>query len=86
MTFIPVIFFGNLKSRRKIRHAALRGVPTSEEKVNKLLRKIRVGTLMLNSLFLVPFTLFWATVIASLEQTPLTGRYVLVFHVLDFCA
>lgn len=85
MTFIPVILIGNFKSRRKIRHAALHGVPTSEEKVNKLLKKIRVGTVLLNSLFLVPFTLFWATVFASLEQTPLTGRYVSVSCWFLFC-
>lgn len=74
MTFVPVILIGNHKSRRKIKHAALHGVPASEEKVNRQLRKIRYRTLMLNFLFLVPFTLFWLTIVASLERTPLTGR------------
>ncbi|KAF8627021.1 hypothetical protein AX15_004602 [Amanita polypyramis BW_CC] len=78
MTLVPVILFGNHKSRRTIKHAALHGVPASEEKVNRLLKKIRARTLMLNFLFLVPFTLFWATIIASLEQTPLTGRWRMI--------
>ncbi|KAK2460339.1 hypothetical protein APHAL10511_007728 [Amanita phalloides] len=78
MTFIPVILVGNYKSRKCIKHAALHGVQTSEEKVNKMLKKIRSRTLMINFLFLVPFTLFWATVIASLERTPLTGRWRMI--------
>lgn len=78
MTLIPVILIGNHKSRRRIKHAALHGVQTSEENVNKQLKKIRSRTLFLNFLFLIPFTLFWATIISSLEQTPLTGRWRMI--------
>lgn len=33
-------------------------------------------TILFHVLILTPILLFWATIIASLERTPLTGRYV----------
>ncbi|KAM6490470.1 hypothetical protein JOM56_013813 [Amanita muscaria] len=78
MTFIPVILIKNYKSRMRIKHAALHGLPASEEKINTHLKRIRARTLLVNFLFLIPFTLFWATIIASLEQTPLTGRWRMI--------
>ncbi|PFH53000.1 hypothetical protein AMATHDRAFT_138652 [Amanita thiersii Skay4041] len=78
MTFMPAIIIGNYKMRRCMRHAALHGVPASEEDINKVVTGIRRRTWVLHVLCLIPFTLFWATVIASLERTPLTGRWRLI--------
>ncbi|KAF8638291.1 hypothetical protein AX17_002311 [Amanita inopinata Kibby_2008] len=78
MTIIPAMLIGNYKSRRCIKHAALHGIPASEETVDRILKGIRSRRLVLNFLFLVPFTLFWATIIASLERTPLTGRWRMI--------
>lgn len=73
---MPAILLGNYKTRRYIKHAALHGIPTVEDE-SVLLKRIQNRTRILKVLVLVPFVLFWATIIATLERTPLTGRYVL---------
>ncbi|KIL67603.1 hypothetical protein M378DRAFT_73403 [Amanita muscaria Koide BX008] len=85
MTFIPVILIKNYKSRMRIKHAALHGLPASEEKINTHLKRIRARTLLVNFLFLIPFTLFWATIIASLEQTPALLRWMLLVIYRSYC-
>ncbi|KAJ3512667.1 hypothetical protein NLJ89_g3389 [Agrocybe chaxingu] len=70
--------FKKHKSKRVIKYAAIHGVPASEETKQKHLKKIRVSTKLLQLLLAVPFLLFWSTVIASLERTPLTGRWRMI--------
>ncbi|KAF8206404.1 hypothetical protein K438DRAFT_473555 [Mycena galopus ATCC 62051] len=52
LTIIPVILIKNHKSRRHLKHAALHGIPISEEKTTTLLKKIRNRTLLFISFFL----------------------------------
>ncbi|KAF7312241.1 hypothetical protein MIND_00237100 [Mycena indigotica] len=78
LTIIPVLMFKNHKTRRHLKHAALHGFPISEEKQDQLLQKMRRRTYIFHALFLIPAVLFWGTIFASLERTPLTGRWRLI--------
>uniref|UniRef100_A0A8H7Y290 Peptidase M48 domain-containing protein n=1 Tax=Psilocybe cubensis TaxID=181762 RepID=A0A8H7Y290_PSICU len=78
LTFIPFLWFNNVRSHKMIKYAALHGFPLSEEKQMKHMKKIRRRTMMLQFLLFVPFVLFWATITASLEKTPLTGRWRMI--------
>ncbi|KIY48509.1 hypothetical protein FISHEDRAFT_42993 [Fistulina hepatica ATCC 64428] len=78
LTFIPVLLFKNRRSRQLLKRAAISGVPTSEEKKNEILRRLRRRTQTFNVLMFTPLLLLWATIVASLEQTPLTGRWRLI--------
>ncbi|KAF7316816.1 hypothetical protein HMN09_00414700 [Mycena chlorophos] len=78
LTIIPVLMFKNAKTRRHLKHAALHGIPISEEKQDHILKKMRRRTLLFHALFLIPGILFWGTIFASLERTPLTGRWRLI--------
>jgi hypothetical protein len=49
-----------------------------EEKRPVILQRIRMRTILFHVLIMTPILLFWATIVASLERTPLTGRYVSV--------
>lgn len=75
LTFTPVLHIFNRYSAKSIKVAALQGVPKSEETKTLIMKRMRHRTLLSYALFLVPFTLFWATLVASLEKTPLTGRW-----------
>lgn len=55
-------------------------LPGMEEKRPVILRRIRMRTILFHILVLTPVLLFWATIIASLERTPLTGRYASVVY------
>ncbi|KAF8806968.1 hypothetical protein BYT27DRAFT_6614786 [Phlegmacium glaucopus] len=78
LTFIPLVWIKNLKSYKAIKFGTIRGIPTTEEDKARYLKRIRRGTLLLRILLLVPFVLFWSTIIASLERTPLTGRWRMI--------
>ncbi|CAK5268510.1 unnamed protein product [Mycena citricolor] len=78
LTVIPVLVFKNIKTRRHLKIAELNGVPLSEEKANTLLKQIRQRTWIFHTLFFIPAMLFWATIFASLERTPVTGRWRLI--------
>ncbi|KAG6817688.1 hypothetical protein H0H87_005447 [Tephrocybe sp. NHM501043] len=78
LTFMPVIVLTNAKSKRKLKWAALRGAPKSEETVARVLKGIRHRKYFLYLLLLVPSAIFWGTIVASLEQTPLTGRWRMI--------
>jgi hypothetical protein len=55
--------------------AAVNGKEVSEEKKATMLSRIRKRTILYRFLLFMPFTLLFATVLASIERTPLTGRY-----------
>ncbi|RDB26313.1 Metalloendopeptidase OMA1, mitochondrial [Hypsizygus marmoreus] len=78
LTLVPAILMTNLKTRKHIKYAALHGIPHPEESKARLLKNIRYRKWLLYGLLFVPGSLFWATIIASLEQTPLTGRWRLI--------
>ncbi|KAG5724696.1 hypothetical protein E4T56_gene3750 [Termitomyces sp. T112] len=78
LTFMPAIMITNHKSKKKLKYAHLHGVPKSEETIARVMKQIRVRRNLLYSLFLVPITLLWGTIVASLEQTPITGRWRMI--------
>ncbi|TFK47773.1 hypothetical protein OE88DRAFT_1665383 [Heliocybe sulcata] len=79
LTFVPVIILKNHKSRRFLKAAArMEGRPGLEEKREMLLKSMRVRTIIFRFLVLTPVALFWAAILASLERTPLTGRWRLI--------
>ncbi|TFK40386.1 hypothetical protein BDQ12DRAFT_628347 [Crucibulum laeve] len=78
LTFLPVVLVKNHKTRKRYAAAHIHGVPISEEKKDMLKKRIRKGNMALHIMILIPFTLFWATIIASLERTPLTGRWRMI--------
>ncbi|KZT20137.1 hypothetical protein NEOLEDRAFT_1141092 [Neolentinus lepideus HHB14362 ss-1] len=79
LTFVPVILLKNHKSRRFLKAAArMEGRPGLEERKEILLKNMRVRTIIFRFLVLTPIAIFWAAILASLERTPLTGRWRLI--------
>ncbi|KAI6025072.1 hypothetical protein PISMIDRAFT_555475 [Pisolithus microcarpus 441] len=80
LTFLPILLFKNRFARKYIKHHARfhDGQPVSEEKKALLLRRIRSNTLIFHMLLFVPVALFWVAILASAEQTPVTGRWRLI--------
>jgi hypothetical protein len=78
LTFIPLVWIKYYKVSRVVKTGSFRGVPTTEEDKVRFLKWLRNGKVMLRVLLSIPFILFSATIIASLERTPLTGRCVLL--------
>lgn len=76
LTFIPILYLGKIKEKRAIQYAAIHGIPVSDEKREAHVRNLRRKTRLLQVLCFIPFSLFWSTMVGSLEQTPLTGRSV----------
>ena len=76
LTFVPILLLTNMKSKKMIQHAEKYGSshPELEMKKERMLRKIRHRTVLFHILIFIPLILYWATIIASLERTPLTGR------------
>ena len=75
LTFFPILLWKNMKSHRIIKYAAIHGVPAMEEHKKMHMDRIRSRTRLLQIILAIPVMLFWATIVASLECTPLTGRY-----------
>jgi len=75
MTFLPVVLLKKHSSIRKIRHAQLHGIPLSDEKREKYMRRLKSSTRLLQVMLFIPFIVFWVTIVAALERTPLTGRW-----------
>ena len=71
LTFVPVILIKNMKAKRHLQWAEARGDHEMAERV----RAMRTKTVFFHVLLFIPAALFWATILASLERTPLTGRY-----------
>ncbi|KAG1798534.1 peptidase family M48-domain-containing protein [Suillus plorans] len=80
LTFLPLILFKNRWSKKYLKHHDKfhPGTPVNEEKKAALLKRIRARTLVFNVLLFVPVTLFWLAILASAEQTPITGRWRLI--------
>ncbi|KAF8149908.1 hypothetical protein B0H34DRAFT_667077 [Crassisporium funariophilum] len=75
LTFIPLLWITTLKSHKVLKYSAIYGIPTTEAQKERHIKKIRNGNILLRVLLLVPLVLFCSTIVASLEQTPLTGRW-----------
>ena len=73
LTFIPLLLLKNHKWRRHLAVAEASGDANADRK-SFVLRKIRYGTILVHLLLFTPAVLFWLTMLASAERTPLTGR------------
>ncbi|KAI0685321.1 hypothetical protein BC835DRAFT_530528 [Cytidiella melzeri] len=76
LTFLPVILVKNYQMKRKLRWAESRG---DKELVDKIkthmgVQHHRHKVMFFYILLVLPIFFLWATVLASLERTPLTGR------------
>ncbi|OBZ72195.1 Survival factor 1 [Grifola frondosa] len=78
LTFLPIIMLKNMKSKRQLRWAEAQGHPDLDAKKDMVMRGIRNRTLVFHALLFIPIVLFWATILASLERTPLTGRWRII--------
>ena len=76
LTFIPLVWIKYIKVRKVVNSGLIRGVPTTEEDKARYLKGLRRGRVALKTLLSIPIVLVCATIIASLERTPLTGRCV----------
>ncbi|KAL6307455.1 peptidase family M48-domain-containing protein, partial [Sparassis latifolia] len=77
LTFIPVVFLKKMKFHRVLYHLEKVG-SENQDKKDEVVRRIRHSTTLLKILILTPILLFWVTIMASLERTPLTGRWRLI--------
>ncbi|ETW83031.1 Metallo peptidase M48 [Heterobasidion irregulare TC 32-1] len=88
-TFIPVILVKNHRTRKILKHVedAKKKDPNAVfparfdklvENKGDVLRRIRKRTILFHGLLFTPIFLFWAAIVASLERTPLTGRWRLI--------
>lgn len=78
LTFVPFLLLKNHKTRRVLKHGTIHGEPVSEEKKVALLKRLRTRTIVFHVLLSIPALVFWATIVASMERTPLTGRSVML--------
>ncbi|OSD06464.1 hypothetical protein PYCCODRAFT_1360626 [Trametes coccinea BRFM310] len=78
LTFVPIILLKNLRSKKLIRIADKHQIPELVEKREDLVKRIRHRTILFHILLFVPIIIFWAAIVASLERTPLTGRWRII--------
>ena len=78
LTFVPILLLGNMKGKHILKRVEKSDHPKAEEKKEAVLRGIKQRTIIFHILIFIPIVLYWATIFASLERTPLTGRCVLV--------
>ncbi|KAH9002980.1 hypothetical protein EDB86DRAFT_2894337 [Lactarius hatsudake] len=89
LTFIPVLLVKNHASRKLLKRIEVvkkesgdgvlpKSVKDFVGKQGHLLHGIRRRTILFHALIFTPCILFWAAVVASLERTPLTGRWRLI--------
>ena len=74
LTFIPIILLKNVRTKKFLEHAEKYGHPDLVNKKEDMLKRMRQRTILFHILIFIPLFLYWATIIASLERTPLTGR------------
>ena len=76
LTFVPILLLHNMRSKKWLQRAERDPHSKYEKKKEDILRGMRNRTIAFHILIFIPLALYWATIIASLERTPLTGRYV----------
>ncbi|KAI5122271.1 hypothetical protein M0805_002352 [Coniferiporia weirii] len=74
LTFVPLVMMKNHFSRKYLKYV-IKDNPDMEERRVELRRRIRQHTLFYRALIAVPFVIFGLTFIASMERTPLSGRW-----------
>ncbi|THH20727.1 hypothetical protein EW146_g686 [Bondarzewia mesenterica] len=88
-TLIPVLLLKNHRTRKVLRHVeeAKKKDPNATilprfdrlvKDKGEVLRRMRRRTIAFHALLFTPAFLFWAAIVASMERTPLTGRWRLI--------
>lgn len=74
LTFIPAFL---IKSRmlRKWLYKISKHAPHMDHKRPEIMRRLHIVRMIIRALWLIPTTLLMATLLASLERAPLTGRW-----------
>ncbi|PIL35685.1 hypothetical protein GSI_02415 [Ganoderma sinense ZZ0214-1] len=75
LTFVPILLLQNMRSKKWLQRAERDPHPKYDKKKEHILRGVRNRTIAFHILIFIPLALYWATIIASLERTPLTGRW-----------
>ncbi|KAH9917033.1 peptidase family M48-domain-containing protein [Fomitopsis serialis] len=85
LTFMPIALLNRLKSRRKLQRIDARikdGKASDSDELQKrretVTERLRNSTRLFQLVLFTPIVLFWLTIVASLERTPLTGRLRLI--------
>ncbi|KAN0092707.1 hypothetical protein V8E55_003491 [Tylopilus felleus] len=80
LTFVPLMMFKKRMTKRFIKHHhhLHPDLVVSEEKKAMILKRLRSHTLFTQLLLFIPAALLWLGILASIEQTPLTGRWRLI--------
>ncbi|KZV89001.1 hypothetical protein EXIGLDRAFT_797301 [Exidia glandulosa HHB12029] len=73
MTLVPFTLI-----KLKLVSKFLTKLPAEDPKRAKLTHQLHVSRKLIIALFVVPASVFWAALMASLERTPLTGRWRLI--------
>jgi cell division protein FtsL len=76
LTFVPVLSLKSYGAQRYLQHVNHTGNPTPEKEKGRLLKRIRMLSRVNKILLSIPVIMVLATVLASMERTPLTGRCV----------
>lgn len=78
LTLLPVVLFRKHAGRRFLKKLDKYPgkFPEWEKYRHRIVQGIKIHTVAAKVLFAVPFALVGLVVLASLERTPITGRYV----------
>lgn len=80
LTFLPIMFFKNMRAKKCLKKAEAEGDTVLANRIRAKLsvQSMRRRTIIFNVLLSIPVIIFWAAIMASLERTPLTGRWRLI--------
>ncbi|KAG9316940.1 hypothetical protein JVU11DRAFT_3023 [Chiua virens] len=79
LTLVPLVMLKNRWTKKILKHHThFHPEGVSEEKKAALLKRVRSRTLITHLLLFIPAALLWLGILASVEQTPLTGRWRLI--------
>ncbi|KZT73703.1 hypothetical protein DAEQUDRAFT_721773 [Daedalea quercina L-15889] len=83
LTFMPIALLNKLKSHKKLQKidAKIKNGKESDELHQwreRVVERLRNSTRLFHFVLFTPIILFWLTIVASLERTPLTGRWRLI--------
>lgn len=74
------MFFKNMRAKKLIAKAEAKGDKELADKIRAhvSVHGMKVRAIIFNTLLFIPVLIFWLTIMASLERTPLTGRWRLI--------
>ncbi|GJE88639.1 peptidase family M48-domain-containing protein [Phanerochaete sordida] len=80
LTFLPIMWFKNMRVNKMLKKAEASGDKEMVEKIKAKMavKRFKEKTIFFNVLLFIPVIIFWLTILASMERTPLTGRWRLI--------